>query len=188
MGGNPAPRPAPSSKTGRKPKASASTPSSSASSTSSSNDSRRARHCGSGLVGEQRRAFAHRRAALGAQADPAARRAGRELLRGSAAAPGKPPARAPPARRLFWIDHSARLPPAWSRRRCRGRRGKARLRAEGCRGRQARRASRCRRQQRAGERLGLPRPGPKSRSRPRRYSPSARRSSRCRRPHAARHP
>ncbi len=47
----------------------------------------------------ERRALAHRRAALGAQADAPARRAMRPVPQGSASAPGKPPARSPPVRR-----------------------------------------------------------------------------------------
>ena len=58
------------------------------------------------LVGEELGALAHRRAALGKQADAAAGGAVGDLARIDAS-PGKPPARAPPARRAGWIAHSS---------------------------------------------------------------------------------
>ena len=82
----------------------------------------------------------------------------------------------------------ARPRPAWSWCRCRGRRGRARPRAAGCRARQARSAARRDSPAASSPALRRRRPAPKSQSRPRRYSRSARRSSRSRPTGAGRHP
>ena len=141
------------------------------------------------LVREQRRAFAHGGAAFRPQADAAARRALFASWARILSAPGKAAgAGAACAAALLDRPFQRALDRRRRRCRCRGHRGRARPRAAGCRGRRARSAAR--RCLPAGfwRALRPGRPEPKSQSRPRRCSRSARRSSRCRRPGAARHP
>ena len=122
---------------------------------------------------EERRALAHRRAAFGAQTRRGGGRALPASSRRMRSAPGKPPARAPPVRRTFWIAQVSpastgvvvasmswpyRQSPASSRSESRAPRPMgATLGA-------------CK--QRLGKGHGRRRRAPKSRTRPRRCSPS----------------
>ena len=144
---------------------------------------------GRGRIRKQRRAFAHRRAALG----PQARHGGAVRHARSCAkilsAPGKPPARAPPLRRLFWIDHSS----APSTGVVHGVDVVTIEAKPGFEPQAVARAEPDRQHVAVGQAAFSPalrraRLAPRSQNRPRRYSPSARRNNRCRRRDAGRHP